>query len=857
MTQTEIDVAGSGLSDEEARERLARDGPNEIAVAKPPSAVRQLVAQMVHFFALLLWAAAGMSLVAGMPQLAVAIVAVVVLNGVFAFVQERRAEHATQRLAEMLPARVRVRRAGRTRVIDARELVVGDRVVLDSGDKVCGDARLVHVSALGVDESMLTGESAAVRPDTGATVYAGTYVVGGRALADVVATGSRTRLAAIAAQTHEAVRPPSPLAVGLHRVVRTIAVLSVSVGLVFFALAVLLGLPVADGAVLAVGVTVALVPEGLLPTVTLSLARAAQRMASQHALVRNLEAVETLGDTTFVCSDKTGTLTRNEMTVARVWTPAGALELSGVGYEPTGEVPGSPGLLSAVRELTTSAVRSSTGRAVQGKDGRWTAHGDAMEAALHVLGLRLGIDADVLETAEPVRHALPFDAKRRRESVVAGGVLHLKGAPDSVLPRCAVDGDVAGTALRMCDEGLRVLAIARREVPADGGYDDPDVVERDLELLGLVGFADPPREGIERAVAQCRQAGVRLAVVTGDHPATARAVAQQVGLLLPDSPVVVGADLPADDASLGRLLDHDGAVVARVTPEDKLRIARALQGRGHVVAMTGDGVNDGPALREADIGVAMGRSGTDVARAAADMVLLDDAFPTIVRAIELGRATTGNIRRFLTYHLTDNVAELAPFVVFGLTAGAVPLALTVLMVLALDIGTDLLPALALGAEPPDPHVLDERPGQRQLVDRSVLVRAFLVLGPTEAAAELLSFLTVLLVGGWRFGDEPTTGLLLVASGAAFTTVVLGQLANAFACRSEQEPVWRVPWASNPLLLLAVGFELATLAAFLAVPPLARALELRPPTALGWALAALAAPLVVVVDAVHKTTRRKT
>jgi magnesium-transporting ATPase (P-type) len=401
-----------------------------------------------------------------------------------------------------------------------------------------------------------------------------------------------------------------------------------------------------------------------------------------------------------------------------------------------------------------------------------------------------------------------------------------------------------------------VLAVAGRRLTGEEPRDDELLLERDLELLGLVGLEDPPRDGIAAAIAQCRRAGVRLALVTGDHPATARAIANEVGLRLPESPVVVGADLPESDEDLGRLLDRDGAVVARVTPEDKLRIARALQARGHVVAMTGDGVNDGPALREADIGVAMGRSGTDVAREAADLVLLDDAFPTIVKAVELGRATTSNIRRFLTYHLTDNVAELAPFAVFGLSAGAVPLALTVLMVLALDIGTDLLPALALGAEPPDPEVLTERPGERQLVDRGVVLRAFTVLGPTEAVVEMTAFLGVLLAGGWRPGASPATGLLLQASGAAFAAVVLGQLANAFACRSERQAAWRVPWRTNPLLLIAVGFELGALAAFLAVPPLAHALELSPTTALGWGLAVMALPAVVLVDALHKGLRAR-
>jgi magnesium-transporting ATPase (P-type) len=580
-------------------------------------------------------------------------------------------------------------------------------------------------------------------------------------------------------------------------------------------------------------------------------------MAAQHALVRRLECVETLGATTFICSDKTGTLTRNEMTVVRVWTPAGEGRVSGSGYGPVAEVVADDATREALRELAASAHLCSTGRTLRGADGRWTPQGDPMEAALHAFALRLGLDVDVLDATVPVERSLPFDPRRRRESVVAGGDLHDKGAPDAVLSRCA-DLDLATTEVitaTYAEQGLRVLAVARRVGPDRTLLDDPDTAERDLTLLGLVALEDPPRDGVEQAVARCRLAGIRLALVTGDHPATARAVAAKVGLLTPDSRVVTGTELPPTDAELGELLDQDGTVVARVTPEDKLRIARALQLRGHVVAMTGDGVNDGPALREADIGVAMGRSGTDVAREAADLVLLDDAFPTIVSAIELGRATASNIRRFLTYHLTDNVAELTPFAVFALTGGAVPLALTVLMVLALDIGTDLLPALALGAEPPDARTLRRAPGQQRLVDAALLRRVFGVLGPVDAAGEMLAFVAVLVAAGWRWGVDPSDVTLLTASGAAFVAVVLGQMANAFACRSERLPAWRMPPRSNQLLVAAVGVELLALLVFLLVPPLSHSLELRPPTVLGGGLALLAVPAVLLADAAHKALRR--
>jgi magnesium-transporting ATPase (P-type) len=473
-----------------------------------------------------------------------------------------------------------------------------------------------------------------------------------------------------------------------------------------------------------------------------------------------------------------------------------------------------------------------------------------MEVALHVLAMRAGLDASVVELENPVDRRFAFDARRRRSSVVSNGVLHLKGAPDSVLPLCGpADGAEAALA-RLAERGLRVLAVARRRgLSADATVADED----DLELLGLVGLEDPPRPGVAEAIASCRRADIRIALVTGDHPGTAKSIAVRVGIIGPDGPVIEGSQLPADERELARLINRD-VVLARVTPEDKLRIARALQSVGHVVAMTGDGVNDGPALRQADVGVAMGASGTDVARESADLVLLDDHFQSIVAAIRLGRATFANIRRFLTYHLTDNVAELTPFVFWALSGGQIPLALTVLQVLALDIGTDLLPALALGGEPASKHILDGRARVTSLIDRQLLHRALGVLGPAEAAVEMAAFVLVLLAGGWAWGREPSTHLLAVASGTAFTAVVLGQLANAFACRSEATWALGKRPGSNPGLVAATVVELALLAAFLGTPAVADLLGGNWPSVLGWAVASTAVPVVILADAAHKRVR---
>ncbi len=840
----------SGLTTAEAELALRRDGPNTLPAPRGRNPVFVLAGQMVHFFALMLWAAAGLALLAGMPALAIAIGVVVVLNGAFSFAQEYRADRAAERLRDLLPVRATVRRDGSAVVIDAGELVAGDLVLFEAGDRVCADATLVESGRLSVDESMLTGESKPVRPEEGKPVYAGTYVTEGHGAAVVTATGARTRLAGISEITASAVRPRSPLAAQLHRVVRVVAMIAVAVGVVFFLAALGLGRTSTDSLLFAIGVTVALVPEGLLPTVTLSLARAAQKMAGRHALVRRLESVETLGATTFICTDKTGTLTRNEMSVVRVWTPAGPVEVTGEGYAPTGELTGSAEAVAAAAVLADSAARCSPDAHALAKAGKWLPVGDPMEVALHVLAARAAVPAP----PEPAAR-YPFDPHRRRSSLVDADGLHVTGAPDTVLPLCpGQNGEADAAVTAMSGRGLRVLAVARRRGarPADGSA----VEEQELELLGLVGLQDPPRPDVGAAIAACRQAGIKLAMITGDHPGTAAAIAAEVGLLGEHRLVLEGKDLPESDEELGELLDADGVVVARVAPEEKLRIARVLQQRGHVVAMTGDGVNDGPALRTADIGVAMGASGSDVAREAADLVLLDDHFGTIVSAIELGRATFANIRRFLTYHLTDNVAELTPFVVWALSGGQIPLAITVLQVLALDIGTDLLPALALGAEPPNRRTMSGPAHGGNLIDGRVVRRAFGILGPAEAVAAMLAFLAVLLGGGWKFGAVPDGPLLAIASGTAFAAIVLGQLANAFACRSESRWIGRVGFGGNPLLGYAILFEAAMLAVFLLVPPLPALLGGTLPGLSGWLWALVSVPVVWLADTVHKALRAR-
>ncbi|MGR2752420.1 cation-translocating P-type ATPase [Agromyces arachidis] len=856
----------AGLTAAEAAARLARDGGNTLPRAKRPSVLRRLVGELTHFFALLLWAAAVLAVFAGLPQLSIAIVGVIVLNAVFAVIQQARADRAADRLREMLPTRVTVRRDGRRRVVEAADVVVDDVLLLESGDRVPADAVALTANRLLVDTSMLTGESVAASVAEGDTLFAGTFVVEGDASARVTATGARTRLAGLA-RLSTGSTPDTPLTRGLRGVVRLTATIAVGAGVGFMLISLLVGNPITDAFVFAIGVTVALVPEGLLPTVTLSLALGSERMARRRILVRHLEAVETLGSTTFICTDKTGTLTRNEMNVVQAWTPTGAVAVDGAAYGPDAafrrldgaqtasdaEAGAGPGPL--VRALALAAMRCSTGYAEQA-DGGWRAHGDPMEAAIDALARRVGVDTDDDRRRTSPELRFPFDPRLRRMAVVLGDEVIVKGAPDAVIALCGHDPAAHDAVDALTARGLRVLAVAA--APRAGRT--PRTLEEcdeGLGLLGLLALEDPPRDGIADALRTCRGAGIHVGMITGDHPATARAIADEVGLRTEHAPVLVGADLPSDDRHLAAVLDHDGIVVARVSPEDKLRIARALRSRGHVVAMTGDGVNDAPALHEADIGVAMGRSGTDVAREAADLVLLDDSFEGIVAGIEQGRATYVNIRRFLTYHLTDNVAELSPFLVWALSGGQFPLAIGVLQIIALDLGTDTLSAVALGAEPPAKHLLEGPPVRGRLMNGTVLRRAFGVLGPSEALLTMTAFVVSLVALGWRPGEPfPTGPDLMAASGAAFMTVVLAQTANAFACRSSTRWPGALGWTTNRLLVVAVAVELAFSLLVLWWPAVADLLGQANPPLAGWAVALASMPILIGVDAADKALRAR-
>ncbi|NUP38014.1 MAG: cation-transporting P-type ATPase, partial [Streptomyces sp.] len=744
-----LDSSPRGLAPADVAVRRDRHGPNELPRAPHRGWWRDLAGQFRDLFAVVLVVASAITFLAyglqdprdvGTLQLAVAILCVVLLNAAIGFVQEYSAERTAESLQAMVPHTCRVLRGGERQELPARDLVPGDVVVLEAGDAVSADCRLVEAHELAVNNAALTGESDPVgrTPQPVAAgpvlearncVFMGTDVVAGSAKAVVFATGAATEFGRIFRLASAAPRQKTPLQRQVASMARRVAGAALAIGALLFAVRLPAGRPLVETFVFALGVMVALVPEGLPATLSVSLAIGVRRMARRHALVKKLLAVEALGSTTVVCTDKTGTLTQAEMTVVQVWAGGVRHPVSGVGYAPVGEV-ADP---QPVRELLRTAALCCDARMVPPADhDGWRVLGDTTEGAILVAAAKAGVDLAAEEAATPRVTEFPFDSTRKLMSTVHRGPhgdlrACVKGAPQELLARCSavlwkderqpltedLRAAVIGANDELAAQGLRVLAVASRPLP--DGRPSQDETESDLALLGLVGMQDPPRPEVSDAVDACRHAGIRIVMVTGDHPLTAEAVARRVGIVRrPDPTVVTGTGLDAlDDEALDALLADSGELLlCRVSPEHKMRVVAALQRRGETVAVTGDGANDAPALKHADIGVAMGASGTDVAREAAVMVLLDDSFASITTAVRLGRSVYQNIRKFLIYLFSHNIAELMP--ILAATFAGFPLVpITAVQILAIDLGSDVLPALALGAEPPESDVMDRPPRSRR------------------------------------------------------------------------------------------------------------------------------------------------
>jgi P-type Ca2+ transporter type 2C len=860
----------TGLEGAEAARRLDTYGPNELQAFATQSAWHTFFAQFQNALILILLSATIISGFLGHALEAIVITVIVMFAVLLGFIQEYRAGRALEALRQMAAPSAHVLRDGEETMLPARDLVPGDVILLRAGDRVPADARVTEAINLAVDEAALTGESAVVQKTVGSfsdaglplgdrknMTYAGTLVAQGRGHAVVVATGMSTEFGHIAklVETVEAGR--TPLQENLDRLGATLAKAALAVVALVVIIGLARGLPALEMLLFGIALAVAVVPEALPAVVTISLAIGVRQMVKRNALVRRLPIVETLGSTSVICSDKTGTLTRNEMTVRQVLADDRVLDLSGTGYDPAGvvleadrEVPPP----AAVQAMLSAALLASDARLVT-HEGRNQVEGDPTEGALIVAAIKVGLRPADLNTQEPRVAEIPFTSERRRmttlHSTAKGAVAYSKGAADDVLASCVSQFKsghdvpltdeyrerVTAIEQRMASEGLRVLAVARK---ASASVED---AEQQMTLLGLVGMMDPPRAEAKAAVAICADAGIRPIMITGDHPLTASAVAREIGVLSTQR-VVSGRDLDAmsdDDLKRGVA---DIAVYARVSPADKLRVVNAWQSRGEVVAMTGDGINDAPALKKADVGIAMGITGTDVSKEAAGMTLLDDNFATIVAAVEEGRIVFGNIKKYLTYLLSSNVGEIV--LLAGAVIAGLPMPLTAVQILYVNLATDGLPALALAVDPPEPDLMQRKPRDPRV---GIFTRPVVILLLTGGLWSALVNITLFV---WLLGTGSPLAEVMTMT---FVSLVLIQFFKAYNYRSDRLSVFRRPFA-NRWLNIAVAWEMLLLLAIVYVPFLQGAFGTFSLSAIDWAITiALAFSVVPVLETVKWMTRR--
>lgn len=832
-----------GLTTKQARDRLRRDGENELAAAERVHPFRMFLGQFRDVMVLILLAATAVSALLGELTDAVTIILIVLLNAILGFLQEYRTEQTLESLRSLTAPTAAVCRDGKWQIIPARELVCGDLIRLEAGDSVPADAALTFAAGVSVNESILTGESEAVSKQAGDAsdscndlhrkniVYAGTAVLRGSGEAVVIATAAHTQMGQISTMLSEVQQDMTPLQKRLAGLGKVVALLCLGVCVVVFLAGVLRGEPVFDMLMTGITIAIAAIPEGLPATVTIALALAVNRMMKRGALVNRLHSVETLGCASVICSDKTGTITENRMTVTEILAGGEKFAVTGTGLQIAGAIQQeghtiNPAAKPALKELLICGTlcntaeleadipqKSQRSRGMRTDRGTWHATGDPTEAALLIAAEKGGISKKPLLRAHPVQHMEAFDSETRRMGVTvgdgAGSCTYWKGAADRILPMCSFQQNGSEAVLiterernrlrqqvvQMSDAALRVLAFAKE---AENGT---------CVFLGLVGMIDPPRAAAKKAIHTCAQANIRTVMITGDHKNTAAAIARQAGLLR-GKKAMTGDELDAlSDSQLDACLD-DYNVFARVNPAHKLRLVRAFRRRGEIVAMTGDGVNDAPAIKEADVGVAMGKNGTDVARQAADVVLTDDNFATLVDAVEQGRCVYANIRKFVRYLLSCNIGEVLTMFL-GILMG-MPVVLLPTQLLLVNLVTDGLPAIALGLEPPEPEAMQKPPRKpdESFFSDGLMGRIFF-RGIMIGICTLGTFSTILRLGG----------TLEAARTAALCTLILSQLIHVFECKSERRTLFSMRYGNNLWLVGAVLVSLAVLAAAVAVPML--------------------------------------
>lgn len=860
--------SGQGLTADQAQQRLQQYGPNAIAKIKGESWLKKFGKNFTNLMAILLWIAGAIAFFAKLPVLGWAIWAVNIINGLFSFWQEFQASKATDALQNMMPSYSRVIRSGKQEKVLSADLVPGDIVILDEGDDVPADLRLLEANSIQVDQSSLTGEVTPIHKlahqvaadansnhfELNNMVFCGTSIMKGTGRGLVIKTGMQTDFGKIASLTQEVQEDQNPLDKEINTLVKQLALLTVSIGVAFFLIATLaIHSPIVQSFVFALGMIVAFIPEGLEPTVTLSLAGSVQRMAHQHALIKKLSSVETLGSASVICSDKTGTLTKNEMTVQELWTPERDYRVTGEGYSTHGVIKAGPHDITvkdseSLRELLLGGWFTDSAKIVPPTKGhpRYQILGDPTDACLEISARKGQLDPEQELQASPRLTSFPFDSDRKMITSVHKAIkqhrfnVYTHGAPNNVLAKCtaylqagqiktmtpAMQQAIKAANDDYAKDGLRVVAVAGQILPADqlAQADNlkADQVEHDLVFIGLEAMMDPPRPAVYAAARECRQAHIKVIMVTGDYGLTARSIALKVGIVTPDKPIAIvsGNDLKTmSDAELRQKLQGQ-VIFSRMAPEQKYRVVGTLQKMGHVVAVTGDGVNDAPALKKADIGVAMGQTGTDVAKEAADMILTDDNFASIVAAIREGRGVYENIRKFLIYILNSNLPEAVPSVLYLLSGGRIPLALTVMEILFIDLGTDMIPALGLGKEPPEAGIMHNppRPLSEHLITRNLLLKAFAWYGLGASIISTLAYFMANHFAGYNFPHLAASGLTYrQATTACLAAVIACQIANVLNIRYRTGSMFNRHFFNNSMIFIGILVEISLLLCISYVP----------------------------------------
>jgi magnesium-transporting ATPase (P-type) len=893
-----LETSPQGLTKEEAQRRLAKYGPNTLVEKKPVSIIQRFVSHLKDLFSVLLLFASLLAVIGGMPELSLIILAVVIINTIFSLFQEWRAEKAMETLKSWMPEYAKVVRDGELKKLLVKELVPGDVIALEEGDRVPADARLIEAFDLWTNNVPLTGESEpqprTARPvkavdsaslDVPNLVFMSTSVAIGRGRAVVINTGMNTRFGKIAGLTQEIGEEQSPLQKEIAYTAKYDFIVAVLVGIVFFSMnLVWLHVDFYGSILFMIGVMVACVPEGLQVTVSSALAINVLKMVKENVLVKKLSAVQTLGSVTVICTDKTGTITKGEMTVRKVWVYNKVLDVSGIGYDPTrGEFTyddktlgkDQPQTIEKLLEIS-ALCNSAKVEPPSDRSKSWSIVGDPTDGALLVAALKYGLNTRMIAAQKPTIHIVPFDYSKKRMTTIhsdkQGIMVYTKGAPRSVLSICnriLINGkteDLTPQYLSTVEEkirefankGLRVIVAAYKELPSDESFKAKDV-EKDMTFIGLAAIHDPPRPEVRDAVRLAKQAGIKIVIITGDYGPTAQAVAEAVGIVEPQKcRIIRGVDLETiSDQQIAEEVGRENVIFARVTPEQKLRIVTVLKQHGEVVAVTGDGANDAPSLKEADIGVAMGVSGTDVAREAADMVLLDDSFASIVKAVESGRAIYENIRRFIVYVFAHNWAELIPFVLYAVLG--IPLPLLVVQVLAIDLGIDVIPSLALSREPPELGIMQEPP--RSIKERIFNAKVFLrslYIGAFIATGAMLGCIMAWSAGGWHLGlplrsDDP---VYIKGTTMTFAGIVIAQVGNVMACRTNKASLFKTSPKSNKWIWLGIAAQISIISSLIYVPLMQQVFST---TALGlsdWAFLALLAAVVVCAEEIRKWFARR-